>query len=60
MRVNATITPPVTASTVPLRLVPAPRGMMGNPCRAQRRTMATTSSVVRGKTTTPGRCFSNV
>ena len=30
MRVKAIITPPVTARTVPLRLVPAPRGMIGN------------------------------
>ena len=60
IRVRAIITPPVLASTVPLKLVPAPRGMMGSSCRAQSFTTAATSSVVRGSTTTPGKCFSNV
>jgi hypothetical protein len=60
IRVSAIITPPVLARTVPLRLVPAPRGMTGNSCRAQSFTTAATSPVVRGSTTTPGRCFSSV
>jgi len=58
--VRAIITPPSTASTAPLRLVPAPRGMIGSFSRLQSFTTATTSSVVRGKTTAVGKFFSNV
>jgi hypothetical protein len=60
IRVRAIITPPSTASTAPLRLVPAPRGMMGSFIRLHSFTMATTSSVERGKTTAVGKLFSNV
>ena len=37
------------ATTPPASPVPEPLGMTGNPCRAARRTMVTTSSVLVGK-----------
>jgi hypothetical protein len=53
-------TPPPTASTAPLWLVPVPRGMIGTLCAAQTLTTSTVSSVLRGNTTASGECFSIV
>ncbi len=59
-RVVAMTTPPSTASTAPLRLVPVPRGMIGTLCAAQILTTSTVSAVLRGNTTASGGCFSIV
>ena len=58
MRAKAIITPPWVGIVPPLSPVPAPRPTSGRPCSRQILTMATTSSVVFGKTTHSGRPFS--
>src|ERR1035438_3992506 len=47
-------TPPAAGSAPPLNPVPAPRLTKGILCRAQMRTTACTSPVLRGSTTAPG------
>ena len=46
---------PSTAFAPPTRPEPAPRGTTGTPCRAATCITATTSAVLRGKTTAAGR-----
>src|SRR5580698_7538508 len=60
MRVKVIITPPPTGKHPPARLVPAPRGTNGTFRSRHTLTMATTSSVELGKTTTSGLFFSMV
>ena len=52
--VRSTQTPPASAFTWPSSDVPAPNGTSGTPCARQAFTIATTSSVERGQTTTSG------
>src|SRR5205823_14708663 len=59
-RVRAIMTPPPTGRQPPARLVPAPRGRNGTPASLHAVTIATTCSVVVGKTTTSGLFFSMV
>src|SRR5262245_275517 len=60
MRASEITTPPLTASSEPLKLVPAPRGMIGTFNDAQTLTIWETCSVVRGSTTAFGGFFSSV
>jgi hypothetical protein len=52
MRCSDSTTQPSTALAAPVSPLPAPRGTMGTPAARAACTVATTSSVLRGITTT--------
>ena len=54
MRDMSMLTPPCSAAMWPSSDEPAPKGIIGVPCRAQVRTITTASSTVSGKATASG------
>jgi hypothetical protein len=60
MRAVDSTMPPSAGSAPPARPVPAPRAVTGTPRSAASRSSDATCSVVSGRTTTSGGCFSSV